>query len=197
MTTCTTTRDTIELSLGKINYNGDETLYTPSIQKTADLQRAFTSYNYSPIVWDKNSRDGINFLRASGFCADQDHGLTVEQAREKLKSLNLNHALITTKSHTPEAHRFRILIPFNRRVLSFTDYTRVVNKLTADHFPTNDPKVKDAARQLYASPADAHFESCWTGHDYDVDGRTDPSETMAIADSWTEKLCLNSEVPSE
>ena len=189
MTTCTsTTRDTIELSLGRVNLNGDETLYTPSVQNTADLQRLFTSHNYSPIVWDKQYRAEINFLRASGFCADQDHGLTLEQALAKLKGLNLNYALITTKSHTPAAHRFRILIPFNRRVLSLTDYTRIVNKLTTDHFPTNDPMVKDGARQLFASPKDAHYEAFWAGHDYDVDGRVDPNQVMAIADSWTDKL---------
>jgi len=188
MTTCTTTKDTIELSLGRINLNGDETLYTPSVQKTADLQRVFTSHNYSPIIWDKNSRLSDNFLHATGFCVDNDHGLTIEQARGKLKNLNLNYALITTKSHTPGAHRFRIFIPFNRKVHSLTDYSRIVNKLTSNHFPTSDPKVKDGARQLFASPKDAQFEACWTGHDYDVDMRVDSNERMEIADSWTDKL---------
>ena len=188
MTTCIKIRDTFELSLGKINYDGNETLYIPSIEQTADLRRVFTCHNYSPIVWEKNHRAGINFLRANGFCPDLDHGLTIEQAREKLKRLNLNYALITSRSHTPEAHRFHVLIPFNRRVLSLTDYKRIVDKLTSDHFPTSDPKVKDGARQLYASPEDAYFEAYWTGNDYDVDERTDPGKTLAVTDSWTEKL---------
>ena len=106
MTTCpTTTRERIELSLGSTNLYGDETLYTPSVQKTADLQQVFTSHNYSPIIWDKNYRLSANFLYATGFCVDNDSGITIEQAIAKLDQLKINYALITTRSHREDSHR--------------------------------------------------------------------------------------------
>ena len=192
MTTCTTTiRDTIELSLGKINLNGDETLYTPSLQKTADLQHVFTSHNYSPIIWDKNYRDSDNFLYATGFCVDNDDGITIEQAIAKLDLLRINYALITTRSHREDAHRFRILIPFNRRVLSLTDYKRIVTEIRDKHFPSSDPKVLDGARQLYASPPVARYYSRWSRIDYDVDsGVVDVEGKIRVNNSWTEKLVV-------
>ena len=192
MTTCTTTRRiTIELSLGNTNLYGDETLYTSSVQKTADLQQVFSSHNYSPIIWDKNYRLGANFLYATGFCVDNDSGITIEQAIAKLDQLKINYTLITTRSHREDLHRFRIFIPFNRRVHSYSDYNRIADLIVANHFPSSDTKVLDGARQLYASPPGAFYRSKWTLTDYDVDADIEPVDgSVRINEAWTDKLIV-------
>ncbi|MGB6649716.1 MAG: DUF5906 domain-containing protein, partial [Bacteroidota bacterium] len=189
--TCSTNqRETIELSLADINYDGDETHYTPAIKKTADLQQVLTSHNYSPIIWARNYRNSDNFLYSTGFCVDNDSGLSIQEAKDKLAQLGANYALITTRSHTPQAHRFRILLPFRRKVYSLSDYKRIVNDILNRHFPSSDPKVRDGARQLYGSPQSAEYSSCWDGNDYDVDVSPSGNNDNKIRDAWTDKLIV-------
>lgn len=112
----------VTLSLGKIDYSGKQTAYTPSSVHITQIHQIFTSHNYSPIVWQDNYRLASNFLYATGTCIDSDEGLSIEDALAKLAALQINYALITTRSHQASAHRFRVFIPFNRKVHSLEDY---------------------------------------------------------------------------
>jgi hypothetical protein len=196
--TCTTSRERIiELSIGPVDYTGPSTRYTSSLQKTADLLRVFTSYNYSPIIWADNYRCKDNFRSAFGFCPDSDHGLTIDDALHILKAKGLNYALISTRSHTPENHRFRIFLPFSRRVLNSTDYTRIARQILNELFPLTDPSVIDGARQYFASPSNAVYHSNWSGNDYDPDKALERDGKIRVENAWTDSLMVKGKDGSE
>jgi hypothetical protein len=158
----------IQLSLAGKIYSGTTVIFIPHQVKIGSLESILKSHNYSPISWHDHYRDGKNFKSASGFCVDYDHGMTIEQALEKLQQLGWNYALVTTRSYKPEEHHFRIYIPFNKTVYSYKVYRAVIDSICLQ-FPQSDEKVLDAARQLFGSPDDAIYHSCWTGKDFDVE----------------------------
>ena len=158
----------IELSLAPKEYSGKATHYVPTVVCVSSLEKTFKSHNYSPIHWADNYRLGDNFIKAVGFCQDIDNDMTIEDALAKLRQHNLNFALISTKSHSAEKHRFRILIPFNRFILSYESYKRAAKALDKIFGTKCDPKVFDGARQLYGSPEDAVYQENWSGTDFDV-----------------------------
>ena len=136
----------------------------------AELEHVFKSTNYSAIVWNQGIRAQDNFLSATGFIVDIDGTETIDSAVAHLKELGINHALITSKSHKKESHRFHIYIPFNRVVLTQEDYVRISREITEQVFPKSDKSVVDAARFLFGSPEDAVYTAYWDGKEYDVDG---------------------------
>ncbi len=170
----------ILLSLADKEYIGNNVSYIPTQVNIDSLESILKSHNYSPISWYSNYRLGSNFKSTSGFCIDSDHGMTIEQALDKLQQLGLNYALITTKSHTQEAHRFRILIPFNKTVHSYKVYRTIIDAI-CKHFPQSDNAVFDGARQLYGSPDTATYHSHWDGKDFDV-------APLLVAGEWDSSL---------
>ena len=135
---------------------------------TSQLKDVFTSKNYSAISW-RGSRTNSNFDFATGFIPDFDHNLTIQDAEARLKKVNLNYALITSKSHTASAHRFHIFLPFKRIIRTTQDYQRVVNEIKTSAFPELDPAAMDPARYLFGSPTNATYSDNWNGTDYDPD----------------------------
>ncbi|MGA2624138.1 MAG: primase-helicase family protein [Bacteroidota bacterium] len=180
----------IELSIGPKDYSGTATDYRPTFIKTSSLEHVFKTYNYTPIVFSNNYRLSDNFIRATGFCVDNDDGIPIAEAKKKLSDLKLNYALITTRSHMPDKHRYRILIPFNRTVHSLSDYSRIVHEIVQKHFPKSDPMVMDGARQLYGSPDNAEYYCCWSGNDYDVDASLPQTTPVRVDNAWTDKLVV-------
>jgi Family of unknown function (DUF5906) len=160
----------VTLSLADKDYNGNTVVYIPQSIKIGSLESILKQHNYSPISWYSNYRLIANFKRATGFCVDSDHGMTLEQALEKLQKLGWNYFLITTRHHQIEdfGDRFRIYIPFNKTVYSYKVYL-AVNDAICKEFPQSDEKVMDGARQLYGSPDTATYYSRWDGKDFDVE----------------------------
>lgn len=160
----------ILLSLADKDYSGDTVNYKPKLLKIGSLESILKKQNYSPIFWYSNYRLSSNFKSASGFCVDSDHGMTIDQALDKLKQLGWNYFLITTRSHQTNNNgdRFRIFIPFSTTVYSYKVYRTIIDAICT-HFPQSDEKVFDGARQLYGSPDTATYYSRWDGKDFDVD----------------------------
>ncbi|MDP1675312.1 MAG: DUF5906 domain-containing protein [Bacteroidota bacterium] len=158
----------IKLSLHPIDYSGTATDYQPNDVNVNELQNVLTSHNYSPIIWLHNHRKKENFSFATGFCLDIDKGMTISEAESILLKNNLNYALVTTKSHKSDAHRFRVLIPFSRKLLTFHQYELAALSIDKLFNSKCDDAVFDGARQLYGSPTGAYYKECWTGNDYDV-----------------------------
>ncbi len=182
----------VTLSLADKNYDGDTVVYTPQQVKIGSLESILKSHNYSPISWHTNYRLIANFKSATGFCVDSDHGMTIAQALKKLKNLGWNYALITTRSHKPKKHHFRIFIPFSRTVYSYKVYQAAIAAICVE-FPQSDEKVLDGARQLYGSPDTATYYSRWDGNDFDVepylkDGEWD--RTLRIFDADKKQVNL-------
>jgi hypothetical protein len=182
----------VELSLAKKEYSGSATKYVPAPIHVSSLEATFKSNNYSPIVWRDHYRKSDNFSYATGFCLDIDNGMTIDAAEAILKDKNLNYALITTRSHTSSAHRFRILIPFNKKLYTYTRYNVAAVSIDKVFGFVCDKRVFDGGRQLYGSPDDACYSACWTGNDFDVTDFTgiDLSFVSSGHGDWDDNLIV-------
>ena len=153
-------RNSIELSIKDKNYNpGQNTTFETKTIRYSDLENTFKTHNFSVIKWRNNYRSSDNFISASGFIVDIDDGLTMTDAEATLNKHNLNYALITSKSHTDQAHRFHILLPFERLVFTEENYRAVAEQIKKDLFPSLDTNTMDLARYIFGSKANAMFSS--------------------------------------
>lgn len=109
------------------------------------VQRYILSYAWSPIVWASGHRLRKNF-QFSDLCAlDFDDGSwSVQDAIDALETRDLAGIIGTTKSHTPEAPRFRLVMPWDGRIIDARVYEQNMKRLT-EHMPA-DKAAKDAAR---------------------------------------------------
>jgi hypothetical protein len=158
----------IELSLAPIEYTGKGTHYVVSVVSVSSLEKTFKSNNYSPIHWNSNYRHTKNFKKGVGFCLDIDETITIQKAGTILKQHNLNYALITTRNHKEEAHRFRIFIPFSCPIYNYPVYKKAAVALAKIFKDACDEAVFDGARQLYGSPENAYYSCSWNGQDFNV-----------------------------
>lgn len=72
---------------------------------------------WSPVRFDPCQRDGANVQEVFALCLDFDGGTTIEGALEKFAPFyGLLH---TTRKHTAEAHRFRVVLPLSRALSAF------------------------------------------------------------------------------
>jgi hypothetical protein len=171
-------RNTIELSVG--DPGRATTLYKVSEIKHADLLQIVTHHNYSPIRWN-GPRSTETFSGATGFGADIDDGLSLDDAKKIIEEKKIHAFIATTKSHqidkknakgeitAPPMDRFRVLIPFNRFVYTVKDYSRIVRKLTDPKdglFPQCDDAVLDGGRQYFPSPDTGTFINFFDRKDF-------------------------------
>lgn len=87
---------------------------------------------------------------------DIDDGLDIDTA---YKMFSCYEGLIaTTKSHTPEKHRFRIILPLQERTsCTYEEYTDAMRWLMDTAYPFLDKQCKDPAR-IYFGNSNAEFE---------------------------------------
>lgn len=146
-------KQTIELSLTPRNYNGDQnTFFTSTTIPLGAIPQTIKAKNFSTIKWRGGSRKGKNFLYATGFTADVDTGLSIHEAQERLEQAGLNYVLAPSKSHTPEQHKFHVLLPFSHRVWSPSTYQNIAKHISGEILPGSDRAVTDTARFIYGSP---------------------------------------------
>lgn len=182
----------IELSLAPKDYSGTTVKYIPTRIGINSLEQTVKTHNYSPIHWAGNYRKTDNFIKAVGFCLDYDGTMTIPDALAKLRVLNLNYFLVTTRSHTDDEHHFRVFVPFNRFALSYESYNRAAEALDKLLGTKCDSKVFDAARQLFGSKPDSEVHSYWNGQDFDLTpyiGK-DLSQVRYGAGDWTDETPL-------
>ena len=161
--------NSIELSLAPKNYDASKSVkFEWKEVRFKDLESTLKQYNYSLIKWKDGIRDGANFQYSDGFVIDIDKDLSIPDAEAKLKSHNLNYFLIPSKSHTPQLHKYHILIFFNYRVYIKRAYKNIAAHIINDVFPECDPAVKDAGRFIFGSPDNVKVSSCFQGEDFDV-----------------------------
>ncbi|MEB2314105.1 MAG: virulence-associated E family protein [Sorangiineae bacterium] len=92
----------------------------------------------------------------SALCLDYDGGTAIDDAAAAWTG---TRALIhTTRKHTPDAHRFRVILPLSREV-SPAEYSALWAAVDAKLGGVVDPATKDASRFWYVPgcPLDAEF----------------------------------------
>ncbi|MBL7135228.1 MAG: hypothetical protein ISS81_01385 [Candidatus Marinimicrobia bacterium] len=162
--------DTIELSLIEKNYNGSQNIWFESKKiQIKDLEKIFKTKNYSTIKWRDGNRKENNFLSSAGYIVDIDEGLSIHDAETRLKKHKLNYIIAPSKSHTPEKHRYHIVLLFNRTVRSINTYKKIAKHLTSELFPESDQNVSDGARYIYGSPDTVNATSWFEGNYFEVD----------------------------
>ncbi len=161
--------DRIELSLAPKNYDASKNVkFERKEIRPKDLEQTLKSYNYSLIKWKDGIRDGANYQFSDGFTIDIDQGLPIPDAETRLKSQNLNYFLIPSKSHTPEHHKYHILIFFSYPVYIKKAYKKMAEHIITDLFPECDPAVKDASRFIFGSPDNVIVSAYFQGENFDV-----------------------------
>ena len=175
------TNQTWELSVAPKNYNGNQNIqFKSELVPHSRLRECLISNNFSTIHW-AGKRKSDHFLKATGFLIDVDCGLKIEAAVTRLKKRNLNYALISSKSHTPEKNKYHILLPSQYPILSASAYKVLERKIIEEFFPESDQNVKDAARFFYGSPDNAIFSENTSGINYQ----------LINEEIWNKNLILN------
>lgn len=119
---------------------------TPSLQKVAI---GLTRRMWTPAVFRDGYRKEENFLYADFLSLDfDDPKLPLEFALDCFG--HYSHIIGTTKSHRKEKNdvvcdRYRVVIPFEKRITSLDVYRANMEQVLLDHFDA-DPSCKDGAR---------------------------------------------------
>ena len=168
-TTERTPNKSIELSTAAKNFNGaTNTYFKTELVNVRALAKYLTLHNYSAIHWRDGSRKESNFIKAVAFIGDYDENKTIQEVHDDLKSQRMNHLIIPSKSHTPEHHKFHVVIFFSNPVYSASGYKKIAAHIASKILPGSDTAVTDAARYIYGSPADADAISYLDGKDFNV-----------------------------
>ena len=115
----TTAERKLLLSEKEKTYEGHDNEYLNRREvPVSELKTLFTTRNFSGIIFREGAkRLSENFEFATGMLVDHDDGsLKVDDAVAILRELNLNYALVTSRKHNSQNHRFHIFIPFTRPV---------------------------------------------------------------------------------
>lgn len=112
---------------------------------------------WSPALFLDGYRSNKNWLSTpSVFVIDIDEHLTVEQAKTRLSSYNLNGAILSTRNHQkvkgdkPACDRFRVVLQLTSPIDNQADYAATW-AFVATLFPEMDAACKDESRGYYYS----------------------------------------------
>ena len=126
--------------------------YLPKIVTIVDeesLIKYVTNYAWSPFVFD-GVRHADNFVSCDFLVYDIDEGLTIDDADNILSGTNYCYLILPSPSHTPENHRFRIIIPLAHSILDFDTYDATW-LAGAELLGVVDEQCKDKARYYFGS----------------------------------------------
>lgn len=107
----------------------------------------------------KPFRQMDNYYSIHALILDYDKGIpTIQQFEDKYAELS--YALYTTSSHTPDKHRFRVILPLDQEY----NYSEMRNKnlktLLIDHFPGIDHSSFSNFHKIPALPANPNNYYC-------------------------------------
>ncbi len=141
--------------------------------------------NYSNIIWKGGIRKETNFVSSDSIVKDYDKGTTVEDITSRLKNLNLNFIILTTKSHRVDIptkdgiqDRFRVIVPLKEPVYSLERYQELWDKLERELDVRSDQSCRDGARWYWKSPETAQSVVFMHGDDFSMD-RISPNHATA------------------
>lgn len=156
------TLDNVQLSIS----NDIQNFRTIALSFESILEVTY-SRNYSAIRFAHNTRNSANFLSADLCILDFDGNVLLDEA--KLLFADYQAIILTTKSHRMSSKngmeiekrdRFRVIIPFNKRITSINVFERVMKNVTRDF--KSDEACVDGARFFYPNPYQIQWIS--SGH---------------------------------
>lgn len=114
--------------------------------ETDDVRRigiCVKNYCWSPVEYSGGLRRKANFVKANWLALDFDNGeMSIEDAINTF--CDMICIIGTTKSHSPDLHRFRVILRMERPCTNYLEYEYNLKKITS-LYPC-DPAPKDAAR---------------------------------------------------
>lgn len=120
------------------------------------LAEAVCSYAWSPFIFHNNKRLADNFISTDFLVYDIDEGMTIDTAAEIVEKEKLCALILPSTSHSPENHRFRIILPLARTITSSEVYQETWLK-GASIFGVVDQQTKDLGRFYFACRSDDGF----------------------------------------
>jgi hypothetical protein len=120
-----------------------------------DLIKVVTSYGWSPCTFS-SFRHNDNFISADFMSLDVDSGLTMEEAEKRIQGLGLACLCLPSPSFTPEFHKFRLILPLAKTILSKDEFDTTWDWLQ-EQFPELDAQCSDYARWYAPSKMEAGF----------------------------------------
>lgn len=129
---------------------------------------------WSAVACDPPQRGLEHVRRVYALVLDYDKGETIDGAISLWGEFF--GFLHTTRKHTPDAPRFRVILPFSRPVSPF-EYDAIWRRMDVRTGGRTDPQAKDASRFWY-TPGGEHFEVRHLGG-----APLDPDEVLR---SWPE-----------
>jgi hypothetical protein len=141
------------LSFNKTEYaKGWKSLDTLSMM---EIQKAIITNVWSPIIFKDGYRNKSNFLKSDFLALDIDDGLPLSHAEDVFEKYT--YIIGLTKSHQkekmsgksmkPKCDRFRIVIPWHRRIENLDEYEYNMDLIT-QKIPA-DRQAKDGARFFF------------------------------------------------
>lgn len=117
---------------------------------------AVCNFAWSPFVF-KKARLQEDFISTDFLVLDIDNGLKIEEAEARIENAGITCLCIPSTSHTPEAHRFRLIFPLSRTIIKIEEFLASMKDLF-ESFPEADPScVTDSARYYFAHTQDDGF----------------------------------------
>lgn len=128
---------------------------TLDIVNDEDLIKAVTSYGWSPSIF-LGFRHNDNFISTDFMSLDVDSGLTIEEAEIRIQKLGVACLCLPSPSFTPEFHKFRLIFPLAKTILTQDDFDTTWDWLQKQ-FPELDAQCSDYARWYAPSKMEAGF----------------------------------------
>lgn len=133
----------------------------PHLPKTVDivddnsLIEYITSFAWSPFVFN-GYRHADNFVSCDFLVYDIDEGLTIDEADALLLKSGYCYLILPSPSHSPENHRFRVILPLAYSIFDFDTYDSTWLE-GAKILGVVDEQCKDKARYYFGSTQNDGF----------------------------------------
>lgn len=113
-----------------------------------ELSEFTLKYDWSPFTYKDGYRHSTSWASCDVMVLDIDQGCTITKAKELFKEYT--YIIQTTKSHTEDHNRFRVIIPLSSSVTDQEIYKNTWYSLS-NRFSFIDQQCKDMARFYYKS----------------------------------------------
>jgi hypothetical protein len=129
--------------------------YLPEIAEVENddqLIDILTQFAWSPFIF-KQARLKDDFVSTDFLVLDIDNGLTIPESEDRIIEAGVTALCLPSTSHTPEAHRYRLVFPLSRTITKVDEFVASMEDLM-EAFPESDPACKDWARAYFAGTQD-------------------------------------------